>query len=130
MSDNQELTYSTTEAARLAQVSRRQLQHWDECRLVVPDRAPGIIESGPKRLYTGRDIERARLVKQMIARGLRVKAIRRVLRQVKIRGDGAAWMTISGGQCRFWSYPKDLIEYGARIAGGMITLELESGIEP
>lgn len=118
-------TYSTRQAAHLAGVTRRQLQHWDECGLVVPRRAKGELEfNSAQRFYTEHHIERVRLVSALMRRGLRAKSIRRVLTQIDLKGSEATWLTVAGGRVRFWTYPADMIAYGARISGGMITVEL------
>jgi DNA-binding transcriptional MerR regulator len=120
-----ENNYSTKEAAGLLGVTRRQLQHWDETLLLVPRRSKGMIACQPNnRYYTPQDLDRARFIRELLVRGLRTKAIRRVLVQLDLRGSGQRWITIHDRKFRFFTSRQELIDYGTRIAGGMLTLEI------
>lgn len=84
---NQE--YTTGEAADLLGVSVRQLQWWDEKRLVVP------IMSKHRRIYREADMRRLRLVLALRGKGMSIQRIREVLLWNNAPPiDAAGWLLV------------------------------------
>ncbi|HHV63327.1 MAG TPA: MerR family transcriptional regulator [Firmicutes bacterium] len=69
----------------LVDLTERQIRYYDKMGLVTPKRTPG-----GKRLYSARDVERLRLVKSFINRGMRVNEIKEELSRRDRGGDAAA----------------------------------------
>jgi DNA-binding transcriptional MerR regulator len=67
-------TYSSTEMAQLAQVTLRQLQWWDERKVVTPR------HENHKRVYELREAAESMLVAELRRKGLPLQRIRRLLR--------------------------------------------------
>jgi DNA-binding transcriptional MerR regulator len=67
-------TYRSTEVARLAQVTLRQLQWWDERKVVMPR------HEGHKRVYQLRETVEIMMIAELRRKGLPLQRIRRVLR--------------------------------------------------
>lgn len=69
-----EVTYSSSEVARIAGVSLRQLQWWDEQKVVSPR------HEGHKRLYTQEEVVEVSVIAELRRKGFSLQRIRRVLR--------------------------------------------------
>jgi DNA-binding transcriptional MerR regulator len=67
-------TYSTTEVAKFAQVTLRQLQWWDERRVVIPQ------HEGHKRVYQLREAIEIMVIAELRRKGFSLQKIRRVFR--------------------------------------------------
>lgn len=67
-------TYTSTEVSRIAQVSLRQLQWWDERRVVSPR------HEGHKRIYLPEEVVEITLIAELRRKGFSLQKIRRVLR--------------------------------------------------
>jgi DNA-binding transcriptional MerR regulator len=67
-------TYSSTEVAQLAQVTLRQLQWWDERKVVMPR------QEGHKRIYQLREVVEIMLVAELRRKDFSLQKIRHVLR--------------------------------------------------
>lgn len=73
------MTFSTTQAAEAAQVTLRQLQHWDEQELVQPAHV------GHRREYSREDMLKLILIGKMRAKGLSLLRVSKVLRSMNIQ---------------------------------------------
>lgn len=72
------MTYTTNQVASAAQVSLRQLQWWDERRVVSPD--PGLAHgSGHLRVWDDGELFKVLLVARMRSKGLSLQRIRKLL---------------------------------------------------
>ena len=67
-------TFTSREVVQLTGISARQLQWWDERRIVVPARA------GHKRIYALDDLAEVAILCDLRARGFSLQKIRRVIR--------------------------------------------------
>ena len=69
-----ERTYTSTDVARIAQVSLRQLQWWDERKVVSPR------HEGHKRIYLAEEVIEITVIAELRRKGFSLQKIRRVLR--------------------------------------------------
>lgn len=69
-----ERTYASSEVARIAQVSLRQLQWWDERKVVSPRHA------SHKRIYLPEEVIEITVIAELRRKGFSLQKIRRVLR--------------------------------------------------
>lgn len=69
--------YSSSEVARLSGVSLRQLQWWDERKVVSPR------HEGHKRLYTQDEVVEVSVIAELRRKGFSLQKIRRVLRYLQ-----------------------------------------------
>jgi DNA-binding transcriptional MerR regulator len=69
-----EKVFSSAEVARLSEVSLRQLQWWDEQRVVSPK------HEGHKRLYALEEVVEVSVIAELRRKGFSLQKIRRVLR--------------------------------------------------
>ena len=67
-------TYSSTDVSRIAQVSLRQLQWWDERKVVSPR------HEGHKRIYLAEEVIEITVIAELRRKGFSLQKIRRVLR--------------------------------------------------
>ncbi len=67
-------TYTSTDVARIAQVSLRQLQWWDERKVVSPR------HQGHKRIYLPEEVIEITVIAELRRKGFSLQKIRRVLR--------------------------------------------------
>src|SRR5579872_6181077 len=67
-------TFSSSEASRIAQVSLRQLQWWDERKVVSPR------HEGHKRIYLPEEVIEITVIAELRRKGFSLQKIRRVLR--------------------------------------------------
>ena len=66
--------FSSRDVARIAQVSLRQLQWWDERRLVSPH------QEGHRRVYAAKDVIEIMVLGELRRKGFSLQKVRRVLR--------------------------------------------------
>jgi len=66
--------YTSTEVAKIAQVSLRQLQWWDERKVVSPR------HEGHKRIYLPEEVVEITVIAELRRKGFSLQKIRRVLR--------------------------------------------------
>ncbi len=71
-------SFSTSEVVELTGVTARQLQWWDERRIVVPAR------QGRNRLYSATDLVDILVIEQLRRRRISLAQVRRVLRFLRI----------------------------------------------
>jgi len=67
-------TYTSTDVAKIAQVSLRQLQWWDERKVVSPR------HEGHKRIYLPEEVVEITVIAELRRKGFSLQKIRRVLR--------------------------------------------------
>jgi len=67
-------TYSSSDVSRIAQVSLRQLQWWDERKVVSPS------HEGHKRVYMAEEVIEITVIAELRRKGFSLQKIRRVLR--------------------------------------------------
>src|SRR5690348_1465961 len=67
-------TFTSTDVAKVAQVSLRQLQWWDERKVVSPR------HEGHKRIYLAEEVVEITLIAELRRKGFSLQKIRRVLR--------------------------------------------------
>src|SRR5579875_1535699 len=67
-------TYTSTDVAKIAQVSLRQLQWWDERKVVSPR------HEGHKRIYNSEEVIEITVIAELRRKGFSLQKIRRVLR--------------------------------------------------
>ena len=67
-------TYTSTDVAKIAQVSLRQLQWWDERKVVSPR------HEGHKRIYLAEEVIEITVIAELRRKGFSLQKIRRVLR--------------------------------------------------
>lgn len=115
--------YTSREAARLCGVSLRQLQWWDERRIVLPTRL------GNRREYSHTELYLVRVIAALRKRGIGLKSARAVIALVRDslrRGDSIpryvvgieAWgrRTIA----RFYPSPEAVVEVLSQQAAGRV----------
>ena len=73
-SSTAERTFSSSDVARIAQVSLRQLQWWDERKVVSPR------HEGHKRIYLSQEVIEITVIAELRRKGFSLQKIRRVLR--------------------------------------------------
>src|SRR5437762_14259673 len=69
-----ERTYSSSDTSRIAQVSLRQLQWWDERKVVSPR------HEGHRRVYDPAEVIEITVIAELRRKGFSLQKIRRVLR--------------------------------------------------
>ena len=69
-----ERTYTSSDVSRIAQVSLRQLQWWDERKVVSPR------HEGHKRIYHAEEVVEVTVIAELRRKGFSLQKIRRVLR--------------------------------------------------
>lgn len=93
-------TFTSNEVARIAGVSLRQLQWWDERKVVSPAHA------GHKRVYTPAEVIEVSVIAELRRKGFSLQKIRRVLRFLEremgrrlsdvLRGDSSLHLLTDG----------------------------------
>ena len=69
--------FSTRDVLELTGVTARQLQWWDERRIVVPER------KGRNRIYSAADLIDILVIEQLRLRSISLAQVRRVLRMLR-----------------------------------------------
>ncbi len=92
--------YSTREAAVRTGCTLRQLQWWDEKRLMVPERAYG----DHRRAYSEADIKRLKNISRLKRCGVSLQAVRSILKTKAFQGD-MRFLLIEGK--RVWESPNE-----------------------
>jgi DNA-binding transcriptional MerR regulator len=72
--NSEQRTYTSTDVAKIAQVSLRQLQWWDERKVVSPR------HEGHKRIYLPEEVIEITVIAELRRKGFSLQKIRRVLR--------------------------------------------------
>jgi len=82
---------TSNEVAALTGVSLRQLQWWDERRLVVPER------QGHRRLYSGDDLAEVAVIAELRRKGFSLQRMRKVIRFIRQELGKRLVETVSAG---------------------------------
>jgi DNA-binding transcriptional MerR regulator len=82
--------FSTREVQRLTGTTARQLQWWDEKRIIVPTR------DGRNRLYSAEDLVEIHVIEELRRRHISLAAVRRVLRFLR-RETGVRLSKLASG---------------------------------
>jgi DNA-binding transcriptional MerR regulator len=95
-----EVTYSTREVSKIARVSLRQLQWWDEQHLVSPR------HQGHRRVYRAEEVLEVALIAELRRKGFSPQKLRRVIRYLQrdmgrrladvLRGDSEIHLLTDG----------------------------------
>jgi DNA-binding transcriptional MerR regulator len=85
------ITYSSSEVAKIARVSLRQLQWWDEKNVVSPH------HHGHRRLYSPADVLEITVIAELRRKGFSLQKLRRVLRYLQ-RDMGRRLSDVLNGQ--------------------------------
>jgi len=102
--------FSTREVLELTGSTARQLQWWDEKRIIVPAR------DGRRRIYSAEDVIQIHVIEELRRRGISLTAVRRVLRFLR-RETGVALSDLAVGNS----------EYHLLLDGKNLYLETDNG---
>lgn len=99
-----ETSYSTAQVARVTGVTKRQLQWWDDHKLLKPARCKH------SRQYGVRDLFAAALFRNLKERGFTLQAIRRIWNQMErkqftLPDESRRWMLTDGTRVEFIADP-------------------------
>ena len=83
--------FTSNEVAALTGISLRQLQWWDERRLVVPER------QGHRRLYSAEDLAEVAVIAELRRKGFSLQRMRKVVRFLRQELGKRLVETVSGG---------------------------------
>ena len=83
-------TFTTSEVSRIAQVSLRQLQWWDERKIVSPAR------EGRKRVYLPAEVLEVIVIAELRRKGFSLQGIRRVAHFLKSEGGHRLNQVLNG----------------------------------
>lgn len=86
--------FSTREVLRLTGTTARQLQWWDEKRIIVPDR------DGRRRLYSAEDLIEIQVIKELRQRRICLAVVRRVLKFLR-RETGVRLSKLASGKSEY-----------------------------
>ena len=112
--DSRELTLTSSDVCRIARVTLRQLQWWDERQIVCPAR------TGRRRIYRSQDVIAILVATELRRKGLSLQTIRKVLRVVQremgrpqgrtLVGQPDWYLVTDGKSAYFESDPEGIIE--------------------
>jgi DNA-binding transcriptional MerR regulator len=127
-------SFSTRDVLDLTGVSARQLQWWDERRIVVPERR------GRNRVYSPADLVDILVIGQLRLRSISLAQVRRVLRllrtQLHIRlsdlvsGDREYHLLLAGKRMFLETDSKQVIELLRNSMQPMLLISLSEAIKP
>lgn len=79
--------YTAPELMWLTDMSPRQVHHWEKVKLLVPTfRDKSSRGSQHAAFYSGRDVVKALMIREMMRRGLSLKAVRKLVENLNARG--------------------------------------------
>jgi len=127
-------SFSTREVLDLTGVTARQLQWWDERRIVVPTRA------GRNRVYSATDITDILVIEQLRQRSISLAQVRRVLRLLRselhmrladlVSGDREYHLLIAGKRMFLETDSKQIIELLRNTMQPMLLISLTDAVRP
>src|SRR5438067_13321362 len=90
--------FTSNDVAALTGITLRQLQWWDERRVVVPARA------GRRRLYGPADLAEGAVIGELRRKGFSLQRVRKVMRFLQ-REFGKRLVEVAGGgtECHRWT---------------------------
>jgi DNA-binding transcriptional MerR regulator len=110
----------TTRAVSLiAGVSERQLQYWDEQRLVHP------AHEGHCRIWSERDVRLVGIVRDLRAKEVPVPTIKRLLRN-HAQHEAGYLVLVGAGRCRYCRDEAEVLQVAAKARGGVMLVEVGS----
>jgi DNA-binding transcriptional MerR regulator len=110
MSQPQQHYYSTAQVARLACVTARQLQWWDEQGILTP------AQSDHRRLYEPRQAFAALLFRELRARGFSLSRVKQVWKAAQKQGfalpdETRRWLLTDGVRVVFLAHPDVVLAF-------------------
>ncbi len=121
---DREAVYTTNEVAALAGVTLRQLQWWDERKLVAPR------HEGHRRIYHEAELAEIRLIAELKRKGCSLQKIRAILRRPSVRtqlgmfGGQEAYLVTDGVRTSVESAGGRLIDWIKKSRKPVIVVEL------
>jgi DNA-binding transcriptional MerR regulator len=126
--------FSTGDVLDLTGVSARQLQWWDERRIVVPERL------GRNRVYSAADLVDILVIGQLRRRSISLAQVRRVLRLLRnelhmrlsdlVSGDREYHLLLAGKRMFLETDSKQIVELLRNSMQPMLLISLNDAIEP
>lgn len=126
--------FSTRDVLDLTGVSARQLQWWDERRVVVPER------HGRNRVYSAADLVDILVIGQLRQRSVSLAQVRRVLRLLRnelhmrlsdlVTGNREYHLLLAGKRMFLESDSKQIIELLSSSMQPMLLISLSDAIKP
>jgi DNA-binding transcriptional MerR regulator len=127
-------SFSTRDILDLTGVSARQLQWWDERRIVVPERR------GRNRVYSAADLVDILVIGQLRQRSISLGQVRRVLRMLRnelemrlsdlVSGDREYHLLLAGKRMFLETDSKQIIELLRSSMQPMLLISLTEAIKP
>ena len=102
--------YPTKIVIRITRLSARQLQWWDERRILRPD-----VKRKHTRLYSRSDLMRLIILKRVGDAGLRVRKFARKLQSVEMRSSGWLIVDMQSGTPVFYEQPTEALAVLSRM---------------
>ena len=78
--------YQTRQVCRLVGLQDRQVRHWTDMKLVVPDVQPSQGRHGVRRIYSYRNLIEFAIIKRLVERGYSLIKVEDILTKVKENG--------------------------------------------
>jgi DNA-binding transcriptional MerR regulator len=126
--------FSTRDVLELTGVTARQLQWWDERRIVVPAR------EGRNRIYSAADLIDILVIEQLRQRRISLAQVRRVLRLLRaelhmrlsdlVNGDHEYHLLLAGKRIFLESNTRQLIELLRNTMQPMLLISLTEAVKP
>jgi DNA-binding transcriptional MerR regulator len=127
-------SFSTRDVLELTGVSARQLQWWDERRIVVPER------QGRNRVYSASDLVDILVIGQLRHRSISLAQVRRVLRLLRnqlhmrlsdlVAGNREFHLLLAGKRMFLETDSKQVIEVLSNSMQPMLLISLTEAIKP
>ena len=127
-------SFSTRDVLDLTRVSARQLQWWDERRIVVPER------HGRNRMYSAADLVDILVIEQLRRRSISLAQVRRALRLMRhqlhmrlsdlVTGDREYHLLLAGKRMFLETDSKQIVELLRSSMQPMLLISLSEAIEP
>jgi DNA-binding transcriptional MerR regulator len=126
--------FSTRDVLELTGVTARQLQWWDERRIVVPER------EGRNRIYSAADVVDIIVIEQLRQRRISLAQVRRVLRLLRaelhvrladlVAGNHEYHLLLAGKRIFLETNARQLIELLRNTMQPMLLISLTDAVKP
>lgn len=115
--------YTTAQVAKLAGLTLRQLQWWDERGLISPTS-----KAGHRRLYSSTEARLAYIAAKLRGRGYSLQKIKSLLRKCErlITHPGARYLATNGTTVKIGSCTRELIRFACKSKKAVVLIELLS----
>lgn len=113
----QDRQFTTNEVAALAKVSIRQLQWWDERRVVQPRHL------GHRRVYERDDVVEVCCIADLRGKNLSLQKIRRALVVIRKAGDHK-YLAVSGRNMRLLDSPSEVVAWMVKTYDGCVVVDV------